>query len=328
MVPAALSLAVLCAAALPLLPPQEPFPTDKTTTLRAEGVNYFVEGQQRIENHVKISSLRRTKLTGRGKGAVLQVDGTLELKAVTGGEVQVQDLFIEVLPGCKSLYLSGVKFGKNSGVRSLAEAPNKAVIYMEHCQFDPGTFEIDMTAGTLDFQTVHSRNEVVIKGSSPTPKSSNNTKVLIMGCMGNRDGNRPRALSGGLTVTGIKDCLIRNNDLGGERTLFQDCAKIMFDGNNARSQTTEFRQTKYGKFKGLTFKKTDVRSEELILFAPAKGKKQERVMLENCWFGGAEDPETIRSTVVVDSLRDPGCGTLAMFKKTSTKPLGFGGARQ
>jgi hypothetical protein len=319
-------LAILALAVLSV-PLEEPFPV-KSTTLRAEGVSYFVEGQQRIQGSAKVSSLRRTKITGRGPGAVLQVDGSLELKAVTGGEVLLEDVFVEVLPGCKSLYLSHVKFGKNSGIRSPEESPNKAVIYMEHCEFDPGTFSIDMTGGTLDFQTVHCRSQAIINGVAPSAKSSNNTKLLIMGCMGKRGGNRPRALSGGLMVTGIKNALIRNNDIGGERTVFQDCVKVMFDGNNARSGTTEFRQSKYGKFGGLTFKKTDVRSEELVLFAPAEGKKQERVMLENCWFGGPEDPETIRSTVVVDALQDPKCGIMATFKKTSTKPKGFGGTRR
>ncbi len=319
---ALLFLVALCA------PSEEPFPTEKTVTLRAESADYYVEGRQLIPGHVKISSLRRAKLSGRGEGAVLQVDGTLELKAVTGGEVLVENLWIEVLPRCKSLYLSHVKFGKKSGIRSPEGAPNKAVIYMEYCEFDPGTFSIDMTAGTLDFQTVHSRAPVVINGSAPSAKSSNNTKILIMGCMGQRGGNRPRALSGGLLVTGIKDALIRNNDIGGERTLFQDCSKIMFDGNNARSGMTEFRQSEYGDFGGLDFKKTDVCSDELVFFAPAKGKKQERVKLENCWFGGSEDPETIRSTVVRDCLRDPECGVMVTFRKTSAEPLGFGGNRR
>jgi hypothetical protein len=298
---------------------EEPFPLE-TVTLRTEGGAFYVEGRQTIPTNAKITSLRRITIRGRGEGAVLEVAGKLELKAVTGGEVKVENCWIEVAPECRDLYLSHVTFGSRAGLRTAEEQPADTDIFMEFVKFGSEPLQLTMTAGSVDLQSCDFRKPVTIRGVKPSEKGANGLKLVIMGSTG-----RNAALAGGLLVTGVKEALVRTNDIGGALTLFRDCRSVTFDGNNARSGTTEFHQSAYGRFGRTTIKNVDVRSDKLVLFSPAQGKQAERVILEHCWFGGLEDPEAIRASIVEDCGQNPESGVLCTFKKTSASPLGFGG---
>ena len=56
-----------------------PFPVKKTTILRKEKVVYTVTGRVRIPDGVEITCLRDVHVVGKGKGAVIEVQGKLKV---------------------------------------------------------------------------------------------------------------------------------------------------------------------------------------------------------------------------------------------------------
>ena len=301
----------------------EPFPVSKTTTLKTDGLVFHVEGRQRIPSNVKIASWRAIEIRGQGGEAVLEVEGVLELKAVTGGRVQVRDVWIEPMPECRSLYLANTTFHGSGGIRPSPEGPCAPQIYMEFLELGPGTsLELDMTAGSVDLQASIARAPVRFTGLRPSPKKPNGTKVEVLTCKSKKKGG----LNGGLLVEGMRDVLVRNCDLAGERTAFVDCEKLDFDGNNSRSRLTEFRHSDYGGLKKTKIHNCDFRSPRVVTWTPVKTEgRAERLLMDHCWIGGWTDPDSILAEVIEDSSRDPTSGVRVDFRKLRERPFGLGG---
>ena len=131
---------------------------------------------------------------------------------------------------------------------------------------------------------------------------------------------------GGITVEGIRDGTIRTCDMAGPEALFIDNKKLTFDGNNARADRVEFRNTANGKFGGLKITKTDFRTDKLVLMSPPQGKKAERLTLDKCYFGGREDLDTIRSEMLQD-FENSESGVVAVLRDVCEQPNNFAGSR-
>jgi hypothetical protein len=317
----ALSTVVLSSLAVA----QQPFPTDKTITLREDGVRYYVEGRVKIPSSVAVTSLRATHIEGRGEGAVIEVSGALEFKAVTGGEVSLENVWIELAPDAKNLYLSRCSF-KSGGLRTAEGAPTSAKIFGENNRFEnDARIELTVAAADIAIHGGSSRRPVVIRGAPLSDKSANKSRLFMLSWNGQENG-RPKNLGGGLIVEGLADVLVRNCDVRGALTRFADCPKLEFDGNLVLTSNAEFEHSTYGRFGSTRIANSDFRLDgKLRLISPAQGKKAERLLLDHCWFGGPVEPAEITGPIVVDQTVDPSTGVLATYKKTAANPNGLAG---
>lgn len=302
-----------------------PFPVSANTVLKSDGGVYSVKGRQVIEDKISIASQRAITLVGEGEGAVLVVRGALELKAVLGGKNTIQNLVIEVAPSCRSLYLSNCTFSDSGGVRSAAEGPSLAKVFLEFVIFNFGTsLSLTQSGGEIAIQGCTSITPVELHGVARSEKQPNLTKVGVLAC---RSAQPKGGLQGGLIIEGVSNLTVRHSTLAGEVTRLVDCATLDFDGNNVCSKTIEFRQSKPGGFAKSELHNCDFQLCRIVIFSPAQPKKTEDVALDNCWFGGREDPGMIHSTLIQDHADDPANGVVVVLTKILALPLERGGTR-
>ena len=298
----------------------EPFPVSKSTTLKEDDALYFVDGRVELRSGVKVVNLRKATLKGRGEDNVLTVNGTLELKAVTGGTVVIEDLWIEPGPQCKSIVLSHCDFRGDAGIRTSAEGPTKTRIFMEYVHFEGGSeLTLEMTGGRLDLQTCGFRTPAVITGVPPSDKGKNNLELVIMNCKGRREG-----FFEGLKVDGVREATVVFSDLAGAAASFLDVEKLTFTGNNARATTVEFRHEQPSRFGKTKISACDFTPEKLIFAQPAKGGQQ-RLKLDGCWFDGMTEEEDIRREMLEDGQGDEGSGVVCRIVKPAEARVGMGG---
>ena len=302
-----------------------PFPTEKTVTLRNDYAEYFVEGTQRIASNVKIENLRQMKIFGRGEEPTLEVDGTFDMRAVTGGYVRIEGVKIVLLQKCRRFVLLNTEL-VNCEVVSSIEAPPAPVIVLQDYKFQGGSkFELFLDGGKVSLLNGLSRIPIVLHGVERSAKKGSNLEVVAIGIQG-----REKGLWGGLQVDGAKETLVRNVDLAGALTRLDRIGKLTFDGNNARSTKTIFAHDTPGRLPKATIKNTDFRSGEVAFLAPSKKPdKPEKLFVENCWFPAGQEEEAIRAAVITDcddfEADEEGSGVWVRLRKIAPAPLGFGG---
>ena len=294
---------------------QEPFPTESTVTLREDGKLWHVRGRRTIASSVKIVSLRSARIQGLDGEAVLEVSGVLELKAVTGGGVTLENVWIELAPDCKALYLSQCWF-KGGGVRSSEKGPTQAKVFIERSYFQEGaSFSVSMSGGSIDVQGASSAEEILLRGLPQSEKVENKTSATFLSCK----------LAKGLQVVGVLELLVRNCDLAGDAVTLLDCPRLHFDGNNVRTERMMLAHSEPGRFAKTKVGNCDFRCDVIELRAPPRGDKSEPVLFDHCWFRGRIEPLVIRRELILDQLRDPTSAAVASFRKTSAAALGLGG---
>ncbi|MFT7676292.1 MAG: hypothetical protein ACI8QC_000262 [Planctomycetota bacterium] len=304
-------------------PVERPFPL-KTTTLKEEGVTYFIQGRVRLPHNQSVSSLRQMVLIGRGEDAVLEVSGKLEMKAVTGGRNTIRDLVIEVMPDCKDLLVTTTDLHGRSMIRTSTEGPGDCEIFLQGLSMLGSTkLTLEMSGGQVDVQSSRFGKPVHIRGVHPSEKSRAKLKLILL-------SNRPSGggSDAGLIVEDAWDVLVRNNELGGAHSRIENCRKVDVDGNNVRSRLFELIHDDVKGFKQTKVLSCDFRSANSRFFAPLNPKKPdslERFNIHGSWFKGLTEPEEIRAECVEDSGRDERNGMLIKFKKISKGPRGLGG---
>jgi len=317
------ALALLLIVTSPALAVEElPFPL-KTTELKTDGQRFYVEGRQRILRNAKVVSLRATTIRGRGPNAVLEVEGTLEMRAVTGGKVKVENLRIELMPRFRKLSIMNTEFIGTSSVESATGESHEGRVYIAGTKFNDKTrLSLAMTGGDAIVSGCHFVNPVLIDGVPRSEKAGSNVKVRVMGCTG-----RDQGIWGGITIRGGKDVVLSGCDLAGDLVGLDDNRDLQFISNNVRPARIEFRQSKSGKFGRTEIKTCDFRTPDIALGAPPRRKAPERLVMESCWFGGSVDEDQIRAEKITDVGKDPELGVIAVLKKIRPSPLGFGGTR-
>ncbi len=320
-------------ALLPLLlaPAQEgpqPFP-DSTTTVKVDDSQFYVRGRQVLPRNAKVALLRKAKVDGNpGKGkdgatedAVIEVSGVLEMKAVTGGNVVLRNVWLELTPECKSIYLSDVKFVGGGGIRASEKGPSTADIYIENVEFTGGaTLALACSAGTVTISSVNANKPVALIGAARSERADSKANIRVLNCKGSK-----RGMGGGLTITGAKSALVQFTHLGGDLSRFADNGKLSFEGNNVLSDTIEFEYTKPGQFKKAKVSGCDFRSKAVKFLAPLNGAKTERVSVKDCWFTSGTDAEEILARQVEDVTRNKESSAAVSLKKIKASPIGFGG---
>jgi len=324
-------LSVAFVVAMSLAPPSSaqgkvPLPTDKTVTLRDDHAEYYVEGTQRIASNVKIENLRQMRIVGRGEDPTIEVDGTFDMRAVTGGYVRIEGVKIVLLPRCRRLVLLNTELTNGSQVISSDEDPIEPTIILQDYKLERGTrFELYLDGGKVVLMNGLSRVPIVLHGVDRSAKKGSNLEVVAIGIRG-----RDKGLLGGLEVNGGKQVLVRNVDLAGSLTRFDRIDRLTFDGNNARSRRTEFLHDKPGRLTRATIKNTDFRSKEVAFIAPSKQRgKPEKLFVESSWFHAGDEEDEIRAATIIDcddfEPDEDGSGVLVRLRKIKPAPLGFGG---
>ena len=325
---------ILAAAALPGAGtiPGEPFPVT-TTTVKVDGTHFFVRGRQVIPRNAKVALLRRAHVDGTGQknddgteeAAVIEVSGTLEIKAVTGGRVELRNTWLELTPECRSLYLSNVRFVGGGGIRPSGEGPSTSDVYIEQVEFIEGAaLHLECCAGTVTISSVHCKEPTILNGASRSEKAESKAKIRVIGCKGGRSGGW-RGMMGGLTLSGAKSALVQFSHLEGGTSRFADNGKLSFEGNNVRSQVIEFAYSARGQFKKAKISGCDFRSKSVAFQAPLNGKKTERLSIKDCWFSVGDDPAKILAEQVQDSTRDENSSAEVSIKSPKEQPIGLGG---
>jgi hypothetical protein len=275
-----------------------------------------------LAHTAKVVSLRATTLSGRA-GATLVVSGALEMRAVTGGKVILEDLRIELAPDFAALSLIDCELRGSSSIGSVPDGSHEGKVYLGKVRFGGKTeLSLRMTGGDATIQGCHFDRPFHVLGVPRSEKQGSQAEVKVLGCNGEDTG-----IFGGFSIDGVKECHVAFSDLGGAQVLFSDCAELELVGNNVRSKRFELRQTKTGKFAGTTIEGCDIRSPKIVLGAPPHGDSTEKLVFSECWFGGGTEEDALRAERFEDGAKDPQVGVEAELKKIRSEPAGLGGDR-
>lgn len=317
------ALAVVVAFAS-LASAQVPFPVDKNQRLEELGDTFKVQGRMRIPRHVSLEAMRALTIQGEGDGATLEISGNVKLRAATGGHVEFRDVWVELTPECREITLGDCLFKGRGGIRPSPDGPSDAKIFFERVEVERGaSMTIEASGGSILMDGCFLDGALVLRGIARSETVKSGFTIAVYGSSG-KDQNRVRGLLGGITVEGIKDGTIRTCDMAGPQALFADNRKLTFDGNNVRAKRVEFRNTAGGGFGGLKITKTDFRPEKLVLSSPRQEGKSERLTFDGCYFGGLEDPGTIRGEMLEDAENSQS-GALAILRDVRPQPHGLAG---
>jgi len=308
-----LSLAVLLSVAGPGVAQSQAFPT-KSTTFKTDGLEFEVGGRTKIPRNADVINLRHCRIVGKGD-AVLDVSGYLELKCVTGGNTVLKDVWIELAPDCKELYLSGVVFEGSGGIRPSEAGPSRARVYMEATRFKSGTsFLFETTSGKVTLSGCTTQGPFTVRGRAKDAKGGNKTELQILNLNAYE----------GITIENVRKSVVISSMIGGKESNFIDCEALNFASNLAKSEIFTFTQTRPKKFGKTKIKSTDFLAKSILFSAPAKKPGQaERVRFDGCYFEDGYTPEGVRARIITDIGKDEKVAVLATFKKLQEKPLGL-----
>jgi len=299
--------------ALSLAAADEPLPLRKTVTLR-DG-NYTVSGRQVLPRNANLTILRGMRIRG-DSDAVIELEGSIKFKAVTGGKVVLENVWLEITPKCREILLSNVEF-RGGGIRAHASGPADANLFLVAVEFTgSASMTLEMEGGEADLQNMKSAAPMKIIGVPRSERSGSQLDLMMLSC---------QPLSGGLHVQGVRKAVVRNCNFGGPLSSFVDNTSLEFDGNTVHSRELEFRVSRYGGFKRTEIKNSDFHCKRLKLLSPPSGDKKERVTLTFSWFRDLRDEEEIRADMIHDSDDDPKIGALAGFKKILPRAIQLGG---
>ncbi len=290
-----------------------PFPK-KSATYKTDGLKFQVAGRTAIPRNADVISLRHGRIVGKSD-AVIEVSGYLELKCVTGGNMVIKDVWLELTPECKEIYLSGVVFEGKGGIRPSESGPSKARVYMEATTFKPGTsLQFESTSGKLTFSGVTARDGFAIQGRAKDKNGGNRTELQVLSMKA----------YGGISIENVRKSIVTMSMLGGKESTFKDCETLDFLTNHAKSETFTFTQSEPKKFGKTKIKNSDFFAKNILFSAPAnKPGQAERVRFEVCYFENARTPEAVREFVIMDVGKDENIAVLATFKKLQKRPLGL-----
>lgn len=319
-------LVALALAAPALAQRGVPIPLEKDHTNREDNVVWIVEGRQRIPSHVTLTSLRAVTIQGAGEGAVLEVEGELDLRAATGGVCVIDGVWVEPAEKSKGLILLNVRFRGDGGLRTAEDAMVKADLTLNDTVFE-GAAQLDLGlfGGKVLMMGCGSDAPVRFVGRTNDKQKRNQLDLQVDSCSGRDSQNRPRGLHGGLVIEGGKEILVRNCDIAGKEMRLVDCGKLEFFGNLVRARNAEFRRSEPKSFKTTKIKSVDFRCDELLLVQPATGKAPEKVRLVECWFDDHLEEEAVREHMLRDAMNDAENGAVANFVRIQAAPRGLGG---
>ena len=313
------------AALVSLASAQVPFPVDQSQRLEELGDAFTVTERMRIPRRVSIEAMRALTIQGKGDGATLEISGHVKMRAATGGKIEFRDVWVELTPECKEINLADCIFKGRGGIRPSPDGPSETKIFFERVDSErSASMTIEASSGSILMDGCSLDGPLVLRGVPRSETVKSGFTVSVYGSSGKDQEDRIRGLLGGITVEGIKDGTIRTCDMAGREALFIDNRSLTFDGNNVRAKRVEFRNTESSGFGGLKITKTDFRADKLVLSAPAKEQRLERLTFDGCYFRGIEDPDTIRREMLADAENSES-GVVAVLRDIRPQPHGLAG---
>lgn len=326
-IPTRVALINLALAAVSAAGEERPFPVRRSINLRSGGI-YAVLDRQKIPQSVEITCKRNIRIVGRGDDAILEVEGSLQVKGQPRHPVVIEDVWIEPSATFEEIRLMNVVF-RGGGVRCPEGRTVRGRIIVENAEFDAATaFDVTLRGGEVNMLNATFRDPVRITGT-PLPGKRCSLKVNIIGCYFKPRGPGPQrgysGFLGGLLIKGARKAVVRDNRLAGRKSEFVDCATLTFDGNKVDSDELLFRQTRANGFGRTKLQKCDIYSRRVVLCAP-RAKTKQRVPIDKCWFHGLRTPGEILARLLRDGHTDDTSGVYVVFRRIHTRPLGLAGS--
>lgn len=302
-----------------------PFPVRKSTTASRDGATYFVEGHQRIGKGVTINCKQGIRIVGRGKDPTLEIEGSLIIEGQPRQEVLIENLRLAPAERFFEIRIEWTRM--QSGSIATLEGGADGKLSLE-CTTVAAPVDLAFRDGRIRILTSEFRAPVTLKGVPPEGKSGSHVKIDVNHCCGKdrEQGVELRAgFHRGLKVEAVPDVLVRGSWLANAKYEFEDCARLTFDGNTLVGSHAAFRQTSAGGFRRTKITKCDFHDGRITFHAPP-GPRQDKVILDKCWFAGKTDPDDILGSMVQDGTGDPACGVKVVLRKTNERPLEIGGS--
>lgn len=296
---------------------RQPLPVHKSVELKEDGQRYTVEGRVKIAGDKLISVLKAATIEGLAEENVIELSGSLNLKANLGGKVVLDNVWIELAADAHELNLSDVQF-RGGGIRCVEAGVRELKMFAISSAFDgKAGFSLTLVGGEVDLQQCSFGQAVTIKGLPIGEKGGNRADVELISA---------RSMPQGLFIDGIKDVVVRNCDIAGELATISNWTKMTFDGNNVRTPRIEFALPVFGKFSSsAVIKNNDFHCDEITFKCPLDGDKLERFTLDHNWYRGLVDTKEIVAKIVADNTRFPRIGLLVDCKRTTKGRMGLGG---
>ncbi len=305
-------------------PEEEPLPVGKQAILRKEGATYFVEGRQKVAAGIELAIQKDVKIVGRGKDAVLEVEGELQVHGVKDREVVFENVTIELAPKFTEIHIDMCKF-RGGGIRTAQEKASVGRLFIENSYFEgSAVLDVVWAGDNIDLQRIWSDRPVRVRGVVPEGATRNTVKLMVMNCCPMPQGSF--VLNGGLVVEGIADVTVRTNLLRGPPTVFKNCPVVIFDANKVESAGVEFRQDRPGCFGQTKIQKCDMYTTKVLAWSPRNEKDMETIPVDKCWFKGETDRKKLLSTVFNDADDDPTSGVRFNLLKVMDRPLELAGS--
>lgn len=328
--------AVPCALAGDEPTPAEPFPFAKTTILRDEHASYYVEGRVRIPKGVEVTVLRGIRITGRGKDATIEVEGSLKIHGVHEREVILDGVTIQPCQVFDEIKIDMTAFTKGSGLRTAKDVPCTGYFMLELLDLDKtSAVDLALKAGSVEMATVCSESPVRIRAVDTPGEKGNTVRVEVRGCEQESLLKCPihqgvRGLVGGLDVEGANEVVVRLSRLGGDRVRIADWRRsLIFDGNKVDAKTLAFEQPVAGRYRVAQFLKCDVSSTSVRFAAPVEEPGEtEEFPVERWWFARTKSDRAEIEKLVDDAADAPGRnGARAKIGKLNERPLELAGTQ-
>jgi len=305
---------------------ERPFPHSKTQILKEEKIVYVVQGRVRIPEGVEITCLRDVYIVGKGKDAVIEVQGKLKVHGVGAREVIFENVAVELMENFDSVHMDQTIFREGASLRTV---PEKSVsgkrFFLEMVDFKGNaTLNLDFNDGVIQLRSTCSDMPVTIRGFTPEGKRQNKVKLFCLGCT--QFSDHP-GLVGGLIVENIYDVTIRINRLGGEKSEFKGCPVLFFEGNKVDSKSLLIEQNADLDFRKTKFNKCDLYVPKITVKShPGEDKKRDHLFVDRCWFKGELDQKVIRKEILTDGADDDKNVAEVRLGKLGKRPLELAGA--
>jgi len=303
------SLLLVAAVAFP--DDAKPLPVRRTVIMRSGG-KYFVEGRQEIRWGQELSVQKGTKIVGRGSGAVLVVSGAFQVRGVKDSEVVIEDLRIVVEKRCETVHLESVKMNRCS-IQTPKDATCHANVSIEECDLFETPIDLRLHKGEVT--VLNSDITATVKlVAAPKPGKKSAVQALL-----NTSHIR------GLRVEALNSLIVRACSITGRSVSFLDCSELTFDANIVKSPAVVFEQSQAGRFRRTKLQKCDFHRTSLVFKAPRAGKKQDRIPIDKCWFGGLTKKKQILARYIEDGHTQATSGVYVVFRKINKRELKLGG---
>lgn len=275
---------------------EEPLPLNRSAKL--QGKTFTLTGRHALGKGVRITLGPGTRVVGRGKNAVIDLEGSIQVAGEPGAEVVFENVWINLTWKFAGLRIKHAKFLKSGGVSVPHERETRGKAYLEHVTMTKeASVWVTFHEGSIELRHVTSESTCQIAATA----SDRNVKLDMFACRFTSSSD-PKVIKGGLRTHHVKEVRIENTHFGGLSSSFTGGVKLALEGCRFAGRGVSFRQPTKGRIGKIKIAKCDFGKDTGVTFEGPRGGK-ERVTLKECYFGGIADPKTILGRIVAKDCR-------------------------